>query len=119
MIAFIRNYSLKSIKNKLLLLYILNVTDIIFTLLLLSTGFYIEANTLMGKIIQSPPAGLVLKIVLPAGLFIVVYVRMQKATDQQLKKSNLLINGATILYTLVNISHLIWFARIPILAVFQ
>jgi hypothetical protein len=49
MIAFIKNYSLDNIKNKLLMLYILNVTDIVFTLLLLSTGFYMEANGLMSN----------------------------------------------------------------------
>jgi hypothetical protein len=119
MIAFIKNYSLTNIKNKFLLLYILNVTDIIFTLLLLSTGFYMEANALMSNAVQSPVASFALTLVLPAVIFIIVYVRMHKATDQQLKRSNLLINAATALYALINLSHLLWFAILPILAIFQ
>jgi hypothetical protein len=115
MIAFIKNYSLDNIKNKLLMLYILNVTDIVFTLLLLSTGFYMEANGLMSNAVQSPAASIALKVILPAVLFICVYFRMHKATLQQLKKSNFLITGATVLYALINLSHLVWFCILPIL----
>jgi hypothetical protein len=114
MIAFIKNYSLSNIKNKLLLLYILNVTDIIFTLLLVGTGFYMEANALMAKAMQSPSISLAIKIILPALLFITVYFRMQKANDQQLKKSNSLINMATALYVIINVSHILWFTLIPV-----
>lgn len=116
MMAFIKNYSLQNIKNKLLILYILNVTDIISTLLLLNTGFYMEANTLMSKAIQSRIISFVLKIMLPAILFTLIYFRIQKATNLQLKQSNLLINGAIIFYTLINASHLVWFAILPIFA---
>jgi hypothetical protein len=110
MIAFIKNYSLENIKNKLLILYILNVTDIISTLLLVGTGFYMEANTLMIKAVQSPTESIALKVVLPAVLLICIYFRMQKASDQQLKKANFFISGTTAIYALINISHLVWFA---------
>lgn len=87
---FIKNYSLHNIRNKLLALYMLNVTDIIFTILLLNTGFYMEANSLVSKLLQSPLLSLISKIVLPAVLFMFIYDRMRKATDRQLKQSNLL-----------------------------
>lgn len=109
LVGFIKNYSLQNIKNKLLILYILNVTDIIFTLFLLSTGLYMEANNLMSNAVQSPIISFILKIVLPGILFIFIYFRMKKATTNQLKQSNLFINGAIILYTFINISHLICF----------
>jgi len=108
MLSFIRNYSLLNIKYKLLLLYILNVVDIIFTHLLLSTNCYMEANSLMSEIVQSPLLSFALKIVLPAFLFSVVFYRMRKATVMQLKLSNILINSAVIVYTLIFVSHIIW-----------
>lgn len=111
---FIKNYSLRNIRNKLLILYILNVTDIIFTILLLSTGFYMEANSLMAKALHHPSIGLISKIVLPAVLFIFIFYRMKKATEKQLKQSNFLIIGAIILYTLINMSHLLWFGILPL-----
>lgn len=110
MISFIKNYSLQNIKNKLIILYILNVTDILCTLLLLSTNLYMEANTLMTKVVQSPLQSFMLKIFFPAILFIFIYYRMQKATKSQLKQSNILINGAIIFYALINIFHIVWFA---------
>ncbi|WP_394371253.1 DUF5658 family protein [Clostridium baratii] len=36
------------------LLYFLNVTDIIFTLLLLKTGMFKESNSVMVNIVESP-----------------------------------------------------------------
>jgi SpoIID/LytB domain protein len=53
--------------------------------------------------------------VLPAVLLIFVYLRMQKGTEQQLRKSNYFINGANILYALINLSHLVWFAILALL----
>jgi cytochrome c biogenesis protein CcdA len=73
-----------------------------------------EANTLMLKALENPLLSFLSKIVLPAILFTFLYFRMQKATDQQLSQSNFFISGAIILYTVVNISHLVWFAILPI-----
>ena len=55
MISFIEDCNIKNIKTKFILLYILNLTDIIFTLLVLDTGYYIEANILMIETVQSVP----------------------------------------------------------------
>ncbi len=117
-IIFLRSYSLKDIKNKFIAIYILNVTDIIFTILLLSTGFYMEANILMVKAVESILVSFILKVILPAVIFMLIYFRMQGATDQQLKKSNIFINGAIIMYTLINVSHLVWFLMLPIFMYF-
>jgi len=115
MIAFIKNYTLLVIKKKLLFLYILNVLDIIFTLALLSTGLYMEINALMAGEVQKPIEIFIIKAVLPAVLLIFIYIRMQKATDKQLKQSNIIINIAVCLYILINISHIIWVSLIPLL----
>jgi len=113
MTTFIKNYSLKNIKHKFLILYLLNLTDIIFTLLLLHTGLYMEANALMVKAVQSLVSSFILKVVLPAALLGYLYIRMTKATETQLKKSNLIITIVISIYFLINVSHLVWFAILP------
>jgi len=114
--AFIKNYNLKNIKIKFLILYLLNITDIIFTFLLLSTGFYREVNIFMINVVESIHASFILKVILPAVLLMFIYFRMRNATDYQLKKSNVFINGSITIYALINISHIIWFALLPILS---
>lgn len=114
MMYFIKNYSLQNIKNKLIILYILNVTDILSTLFLLSTNLYMEANTLMVRTVQNPFLSIISKIIFPAILFIFIYYRIKKATDKQLKQSNFIINCAIIFYALINISHIVWFAMLLI-----
>ncbi|WP_026886385.1 DUF5658 family protein [Clostridium beijerinckii] len=114
MITFLKNYSLKNTKIKLLILYILNVTDIIFTILLLNTGFYIEANILMLEVVQSPIISFLLKILVPGVLFVFIYFRMQQATDIQLRYCSYLINSAILFYILINALHIIWFALLPV-----
>lgn len=107
MIIFLKNSSLETIKIKLLLLYTLNVTDIIFTLFLINTGYFVEANIIMAKLIENPSISIIVKTILPAILLIGILIRMQKATKQQLRISNCLINMITSLYALINLSHII------------
>lgn len=114
MIDFIKSYSIRNMKYKLTLLYTLNVTDILFTLLLVGTGYYVEANALMATVIQNPTAGIALKVLLPASLILYLYFRMRRATDTQLRRANLFINVITIIYALINVSHLVWVILLPV-----
>lgn len=114
MIAFIRNSELMSIKKKLFLLYILNVIDIIFTLSLLRTGLFAEANFFMVKVVESPILSFLLKVVLPAIFLYYFYIKSKDAEKEQLRVTNFAINISLTIYTLVNISHLFWTAYIPI-----
>ncbi|MBZ9625370.1 DUF5658 family protein [Clostridium sp. FP2] len=109
LITFIKNYTLRNIKYKLFILYLLNVTDILFTILLLSTGLFLETNFLMTKALQSLSTSFILKIVLPAVLLLCLYIRMKKANETQLKQSNIIINIATSVYLIINFWHLICF----------
>lgn len=118
MISFIKTHTLENIKRKLLVLYLLNVTDICFTLLLLSTGFFMEANTLMSKAVQSLSTSFILKILLPAVLLFYLYLRMKNASETQLKQSNIVINIATAIYTIINIGHLICFSLFGLFEIF-
>ena len=108
LIAFIKNHTLENIKHKLLILYLLNVTDILFTLLLISTGLFMEANIVLKKAVQSVPASILLKVVLPAVLLFYISLRIKDASVKQLKQSNIILTIVTVGYTLINISHLVY-----------
>ena len=113
MITFIKNYELITIRKKLILLYLLNVADIIFTLALLQTGFFSEANIFMVNAVQSPFASILLKIILPAILLYYLYRRICQSDGSQMKVTNIGINISLFIYVLVNLTHLIWIALLP------
>ena len=108
MIKYLQNYELSNIRNKLICIYILNVTDIAFTLYLKSTGFFIEANPLIALLLKSTPAALAVKAALPAALVAFLYLRMRKASESQLKKSNYYLLAILLIYALINILHIVW-----------
>lgn len=108
MIGFIEGYKLANLRIKMLVLYLLNVTDMLLTFLLLSTGYFIEANILMAMIVENSIPCFVIKVVFIALLLKYIGIRMEKATIKQLRQSNLLINGILILYILVNTLHFTW-----------
>lgn len=114
MIAFIKNYELHSIKKKMIILYVLNLTDIAFTLLLLETGFFTEVNIFMVNAVENPVAGILLKTILPAILLYYLYKRICCIDTSQLKAANIGINISLTLYALVNLSHLVWMSLLPI-----
>ncbi len=114
MITFIKSYNLEIIKKKFVLLYLFNVTDFLFTVILLKTGYFSEVNLLMVKALQNPLASILLKIVLPAALLYFIYKRMRGADEIQLKAANIAVNIALTIYILVNISHLVWTALLPV-----
>ncbi len=107
---FLKSYNLKSIGKKFILLYVLNITDILFTLFLLHTGLFDEGNVLMKEVIDNNILSIIIKALLPITLLIIIYLRMQKATIKQLYISNIVIIVCLALYFLINISHLFWIA---------
>ena len=106
MIAFINGYTLKNLRVKLLILYILNIFDIIFTILLLNTGYFMEVNVFMARVVQNPIVCFTLKIMLAGFLLVILYKRMKNATEKQLKRSNVFINSILFIYSFINILHL-------------
>jgi hypothetical protein len=109
-IGMFKESDLDSIRKKLIALYLLNVSDIILTLLLVNTGLFIEANLIMAPIVyNNQPLSLAIKIILPLILLAAVAFRIRKATSKQLAKSNTIINVFLAYYSLINISHVIWF----------
>lgn len=114
MIAFIKNYKLECIRKKFILLYLLNITDIIFTVMLLKTGYFEEVNIFMVKAVQSPAAIILLKIILPAALLYYIFYRIKDGDCTQLKTANITVNISLSIYTFVNLSHLVWTALLPV-----
>jgi hypothetical protein len=100
---------LESIKKKLIAIYVLNVTDIIFTIFLVNTSMFLEVNAVMAPLVNNRQLlSIIIKVVIPLLLLSGVYQRMKDATEKQLFQSNIIINGCLIFYGLVNISHVVW-----------
>lgn len=100
---------LQDIKRKVQILYVLNVVDMICTLMLLKTGHFIEVNLLLKSVVQEPIKMVFIKVLLPILLLFYLYQRIKKASPKQLKISNIVLNGAVIFYGLVNIIHVFGF----------
>lgn len=92
----------------MIFVYVLNVTDIIFTLILCGTGAFIEANPLAALFTGSAAAALIAKSLIPAALLIYLYFRLKDAAQRQRKKANAALTALLIVYSLINISHLTW-----------
>ena len=86
---------------------------LVFTLLLLNTGFFTELNYIMVHIVKSTAASIALKVLLPLLLLSYLYIRLIKASDRQRKVSNIVISIAILLYALINLLHIIWFFLLP------
>lgn len=108
MSEFIKSSNLKNIKIKLIIIYLLNVTDIYFTLFLLKTGMFIEANLIMRSVVKCGFYSVLVKILLPFILLSYIYVRIREAAPIQLKHSNVIINFILFLYFFVCSFHLLF-----------
>lgn len=114
MVTFIKDYNLITIRKKLIILYLLNVTDILFTLALLRTGLFREVNIFMVNAVQSPLISILLKVIFPAGLLYFLYKSICFSDSGQLKAANIGLIISLTLYSLVNLSHIIWVALLPV-----
>lgn len=114
MITFIKDYSLDNIRKKFILLYVLNVTDIIFTLSLLKTGMFKEINIFMVNAVQNPLISILLKVLFPAVLLYFVYSRIKYSDDGELRAANIGLLISITVYSLVNLSHIVWVALLPV-----
>ena len=113
MFQFIKQSSLSTIKIKLIILYILNISDILLRLILVRTGLIIEANPVMASIIENSFATFFVKGIIPALLFIYLYYRLQSATPKMIKLTNFCIFILLGFYFFINCLHLLWFILLP------
>ena len=106
MVQFIRCCTYKNIQKKFILLYSLNISDILFTLVLLKTGLFREVNGIVAEFVGNTALSLFLKIVLVGILIFIIFKRMESATEKQLRKSNIIIDIALLSYIIINLMHL-------------
>jgi len=110
MVTFLRAYDFKTIRRKLVALYFLNVSDALLTYLLVGTGRFREINFLLERAAGDMGALFLIKILLPAALIAWLYMRIELATERQLRPSNAAVNSVFLLYVFVNLLHLVWTA---------
>lgn len=106
MIAFIKNA--ENLTAKLIAVCALNVTDIVLTIALLSTGAFSEGNPMMAQLMGSTPAALAVKLIAPALLTALLIFRLRGADSRQRRTANVLICVLLGFYALVNLSHIVW-----------
>ena len=97
------------ISKKLFLVYFLNVIDWVFTIALLSTGMFYEANPIARTFINSVMLGFLIKCLLP---FIAIYFCsrcMHILESTQLKFADMLISFALTVYIAITLDHIINF----------
>ncbi len=108
MISFLKCSSIEGLRNKMIFVFVLNLTDIVFTLILCGTGAFIEANPVAAIFTGSAAAALAAKSLIPAALLTYLYFRLKGASEGQRKKANISIAALLVVYSLINISHLTW-----------
>lgn len=108
----IETYS--KIKHKLIALYLLNVTDILFTLLFHNTGHFIELNPIMRKLLEDRIMVLTIKLIVPFGLLLYIEIRLKKASENQLKFANKLLLCLLVFYFIINLMHIYTFIMLQL-----
>ena len=93
-------------RHKLSLIYLLNVTDWICTVILLRTGDFYEANPLMSPIIGSIAAGILVKCILPAALLFLIYRMCIALGAENFPLIDRFIAFVTVLYTALCAIHI-------------
>ena len=115
MFTIIGRSSLRNVRFKLLILYLLNILDLFFTQKLLATGGFFEANPIMSGIMDEPDYLLLIKVLFPLFLVCFLSLRLRKANRHQLMISNRIITGSLIVYGAVNLMHIYWINISPLI----
>ncbi len=100
---------LSRLQFKLYSVYILNVLDWIFTLLLLKTGMFYEANPIARTFIGSFFLSFVIKCIIPLLLIILVCRCLYIFEFQEMKTADMVICFALTVYLAVTVDHIINF----------
>lgn len=91
---------------KLLMLYLLNVSDWICTEVLISSGRFYEANPIMQPVVDSFWLTLLVKGILPLVLVLLCAFIFRLAGCEENRFASWIINFAIIAYSLLNIWHI-------------
>ena len=101
-------------KKRLFLLFMLDLSDWICTLALLSTGLFKEANPLMRNVIENTLLGFLVKVALPLGLILFALTKLKDADSKQLRLSNNIALVGVAVYFLLNLYHISCFLLVGV-----
>lgn len=102
-------------KKRLFLLFILNLSDWVCTLTLVSTGIFEEANPLMKSVIAQPLIGFLVKAAVPLIMIFAAVARLKEADEKQILISNRVCLCGVSVYLLINIYHILCFGFVNII----
>lgn len=108
MLKLVRTCTLKNVRFKLVLLYILNISDLVFTIFLIRTGLFSEINILLDALLRIPVLCFLVKVIMPGLLIVYITKRIKRASKGQLRISNLLTNIILSFYFAINLHHFVW-----------
>ena len=97
------------VERKLQLTYLLNVTDWICTLALLSTGRFYEANPIARMFIGNIGFGFAVKCVLPLMIVAVIIRVLRRAEADTLRTADSFVSFVMVFYLVIAIDHTINF----------
>ena len=87
----------------------LNMSDWVCTLALVSTGVFEEANPLMKNVISMPMLGFLVKVALPLVMILAALPRLKNSDERQVLLSNRVCLSGVLIYVLINLYHLFCF----------
>ena len=100
---------LSKLQVKLYCVYFLNVLDWIFTLMLLKTGLFYEANPIARTFIESFTLSFTIKCIIPLALIILVCKCLHLLDFSQMKTADMVICFGLTVYLAVIVDHIINF----------
>lgn len=92
---------------RLVVLYALNVSDYLFTLVLISSGIFIEANPILSMNIDGV-WGFILKCIVPLFLMVYLHIRFSSDKPKHEKAVKILLDCIIIYYGIINLFHIFW-----------
>lgn len=105
----IKKFSVTTVfDKKLIVIYALNVSDYILTLILLASGLFTEANPLLSMPMNNF-LGFILKCIVPLVLLLLVRHRLRGINSKQIKPVWYILDLTIGLYAIINIFHVFWF----------
>ena len=93
--------------SRLILLYFLNLFDYFFTLILISSGLFVEANPFL-KLQINNQNGFILKCILPFLLLIYLHLRFLSSPPKSSLIARLLLDIILSCYIIINAFHIFW-----------
>lgn len=115
-LLFLKNYRPQAIAHKLSLLYLLNLLDLILGSILFHANVTLATNPLSAYLFTNPWLTFILKIALPAALFIYLFYYLSQTESAKLIRiSNLCISVLLVFYSFMNLVHLSHWILFPII----